>query len=319
MKILVTGATGFIGKQLSRSLTDSGHEVHCTSRSHTSKDFASRELITCDLESAGNLDHLTTGCDAIVHLAGRAHVMSDDPATSESLYISANVDVTRKLAQSAARTGVKQMILMSSVKVNGESTTTGSPFTSQDTPNPQDPYGRSKTQAEQALWEVASTSALEGVVIRPPLVYGPGVRANFASLIGIVDRGIPLPLGSIHNKRSFVSIDNLVDCIATVLQSSTAAGQTFLVSDGHDLSTPELIRSIASALHKSPMLIPFPPALLKLATTTAGKRGAYDRLCGSLTVDIALTKQKLSWTPPFTVQDSMQRTVDAFIQSRDFR
>ena len=319
MKILVTGATGFIGKQLSRSLTESGHEVHCTSRSHTSKDFASRELITCDLESAGNLDHLTTGCDAIVHLAGRAHVMSDDPATSESLYISANVDVTRKLAQSAARTGVKQMILMSSVKVNGESTTTDSPFTSQDTPNPQDPYGRSKTQAEQALWEVASTSALEGVVIRPPLVYGPGVRANFASLIGIVNRGIPLPLGSIHNKRSFVSIDNLVDCIATVLQSSTAAGQTFLVSDGHDLSTPELIRSIASALHKSPMLIPFPPALLKLATTTAGKRGAYDRLCGSLTVDIALTKQKLSWTPPFTVQYSMQRTVDAFIQSRDSR
>ena len=319
MKILVTGATGFIGKQLSRSLTDSGHEVHCTTRSHTSKDFASRELITCDLESAGNLDHLTTGCDAIVHLAGRAHVMSDDPATSESLYISANVDVTRKLAQSAARTGVKQMILMSSVKVNGESTTTGSPFTSQDTPNPQDPYGRSKTQAEQALWEVASTSALEGVVIRPPLVYGPGVRANFASLIGIVNRGIPLPLGSIHNKRSFVSIDNLVDCIATVLQSSTAAGQTFLVSDGHDLSTPELIRSIASALHKSPMLIPFPPALLKLATTTAGKHGAYDRLCGSLTVDIALTKQKLSWTPPFTVQYSMQRTVDAFIQSRDSR
>jgi UDP-glucose 4-epimerase len=319
MKILVTGAIGFIGKQLSRSLTDSGHEVRCTSRSHTSKDFASRELITCDLESAGNLDHLTTGCDAIVHLAGRAHVMSDDPATSESLYLSANVDVTRRLAQSAARAGVKRMILMSSVKVNGESTTTGSPFTSQDTPNPQDPYGRSKTQAEQALWEVASTSALEGVVIRPPLVYGPGVRANFASLIGIVNRGIPLPLGSIHNKRSFVSIDNLVDCIATVLQSSTAAGQTFLVSDGHDLSTPELIRSIASALHKSPMLIPFPPALLKLATTTAGKRGAYDRLCGSLTVDIALTKQKLSWTPPFTVQYSMQRTVDAFIQSRDSR
>ena len=319
MKILVTGATGFIGKQLSRSLTDSGHEVHCTSRSHTSKDFASRELITCDLESAGNLDHLTTGCDAIVHLAGRAHVMSDDPATSESLYISANVDVTRKLAQSAARTGVKQMILMSSVKVNGESTTTGSPFTSQDTPNPQDPYGRSKTQAEQALWEISSTSDLKGVVIRPPLVYGPGVRANFASLIGIVDRGIPLPLGSIHNKRSFVSIDNLVDCIATVLQSSNAAGQTFLVSDGHDLSTPELIRSIASALHKSPMLIPFPPALLKLTATSAGKRGAYDRLCGSLTVDIALTKQKLSWTPPFTVQYSMQRTVDAFIQSRDSR
>ena len=319
MKILVTGATGFIGKQLSRSLTDSGHEVHCTSRSHTSKDFASRELITCDLESAGNLDHLTTGCDAIVHLAGRAHVMSDDPATSESLYISANVDVTRKLAQSAARTGVKQMILMSSVKVNGESTTTGSPFTSQDTPNPQDPYGRSKTQAEQALWEVASTSALEGVVIRPPLVYGPGVRANFASLIGIVNRGMPLPLGSIQNKRSFVAIDNLIDCVATALQSSNAAGQTFLVSDGNDLSTPELIRYIASALDKSPTLFPFPPVLLKLAATSAGKRSAYDRLCGSLTVDIALTKQKLSWTPPFTVQESLQRTVDAFIQSRDSR
>jgi len=319
MKILVTGATGFIGTQLSETLAKSGHQVRNTARSLAPSGPTTRELITCDLESANSLDHLTTGCDAIVHLAGRAHVMSDNPATSESLYLSTNVDVTKKLAQSAARTGVKRMILMSSVKVNGESTTIDVPFTAQDTPNPQDPYGRSKAQAEQALWDVTSASELEGVVIRPPLVYGPGVRANFASLIGIVDRGFPLPLGSIRNKRSFVSVDNLIDCIATALQSSNAAGQTFLVSDGNDLSTPELIRSIASALHKSPTLFPFPPVLLKLAATSAGKRSAYDRLCGSLTVDIALTKQKLSWTPPFTVQDSMQRTVDAFIQSRDSR
>ena len=319
MKILVTGANGFIGTQLSETLANSGHQVRNTARSIAPNSLITSEMITCDLESADNLDHLTTGCDAIVHLAGRAHVMSDDPATSESLYLSANVVVTRRLAQSAARTGVKRMILMSSVKVNGESTTIDSPFTSQDTPNPQDPYGRSKTQAEQTLWDVALTSGLEGVVIRPPLVYGPGVRANFASLIGIVDRGIPLPLGSIRNKRSFVSVDNLIDCIATALQSPNAGGQTFLVSDGQDLSTPELIRAIASSLHKSPMLIPIPTALLKLAATTAGKRNAYDRLCGSLTVDIASTKQKLSWTPPFTVQESLQRTVDAFIQSRDSR
>jgi len=319
MKILVTGASGFIGTQLSETLANSGHQVRCTARSLAPNSSTTCEVITCDLESADNLDHLTVGCDAIVHLAGRAHVMSDDPATSESLYLSANVAVTKKLAQSASRTGVKRMVLMSSVKVNGESTNIDTPFTSQDTPNPQDPYGRSKTQAEQALWEVASSSGLEGVVIRPPLVYGPGVRANFASLIGIVNRGIPLPLGSIQNKRSFISIDNLINSIATALQSSNASGQTFLVSDGNDLSTPDLIRSIASALHKSPLLIPFPPALLKLAATTAGKRGAYDRLCGSLTVDIASTKQNLSWTPPFTVQDSLQRTVDAFIQSRDPR
>jgi len=319
MKILVTGATGFIGTQLSETLAKSGHQVRNTARSIAPNRSTTRELITCDLESANSLDHLTTGCDAIIHLAGRAHVMSDNPATSESLYLSANVDVTKKLAQSAARTGVKRMILMSSVKVNGESTTIDVPFTAQDTPNPQDPYGRSKAQAEQALWDVTSASELEGVVIRPPLVYGPGVRANFASLIGIADRGFPLPLGSIRNKRSFVSVDNLIDCIATALQSSNVAGQTFLVSDGNDLSTPELIRSIASALHKSPTLFPFPPVLLKLAATSAGKRSAYDRLCGSLTVDIASTKQKLSWTPPFTVQDSMQRTVDAFIQSRDSR
>ena len=319
MKILVTGANGFIGTQLSETLAKSGHQVRDTARSIAANRSTTREMITCDLESADNLDHLTTGCDAIVHLAGRAHVMSDDPATSESLYLSANVDVTRRLAQSAARTGVKRMILMSSVKVNGESTTIDSPFTSQDRPNPQDPYGRSKTQAEQTLWDVTSTSELEGVVIRPPLVYGPGVRANFASLIGIVDRGMPLPLGSIHNTRSFVAIDNLIDCIETTLQTPNAGGQTFLVSDGQDLSTPELIRAIASSLHKSPMLIPIPTALLKLAATTAGRRNAYDRLCGSLTVDIALTKQKLSWTPPFTVQDSLQRTVDAFIQSKEAR
>lgn len=319
MKILVTGANGFIGTQLSETLATSGHEVRNTARSFLLNSSTTSEMIICNLESTDNLDHLTTGCDAIVHLAGRAHAMSDDPITSESLYVSANVDVTKKLAQSASRTGVKRMILMSSVKVNGESTTIDTPFTPQDVPNPQDPYGRSKTQAEQALWEVASTSELEGVVIRPPLVYGPGVRANFASLIGIVNRGIPLPLGSIQNKRSFISIDNLINCIATALQSSNASGQTFLVSDGNDLSTSELIRSIASALHKSPNLVPFPPALLKLAATTAGKRSAYDRLCGSLTVDIALTKQKLSWTPPFTVQDSLQRTVDAFIKSGDSR
>jgi nucleoside-diphosphate-sugar epimerase len=319
MKILVTGANGFVGSQLSETLAKSGHEVRNTARSLASNSSTTRELITCDLESVDNLDHLTTGCDAIVHLAGRAHVMSDNPATSESLYVSANVDVTRKLAQSAARTGVKRMILMSSVKVNGESTTINTPFTAQDIPNPQDPYGRSKTQAEQALWEITSTSDLEGVVIRPPLVYGPGVRANFASLIGIVGRGLPLPLGSIQNKRSFVSLDNLVDLISTTVQSPNAAGNTFLVSDGHDLSTPELVRSLASALDQSPKLFPFPSALLKLAATASGKRGAYDRLCGSLTVDIALTKQKLSWTPPFTVQDSMQRTVDAFIQSKESR
>ena len=317
MKILVTGATGFIGKQLSDVLTNSGHEVRTTSRSLDPNSSTTREMIICDLESADNLDQMTKGCDAIVHLAGRAHVMSDDPLTSESLYVSANVDVTKKLAQSASRTGVKRMILMSSVKVNGESTTIDTPFTPLDVPNPQDPYGRSKAHAEQALWEISSKSELEGVVVRPPLVYGPGVRANFASLIGIVSRGIPLPLGSIQNKRSFVSLDNLVDLIATTLQSPKAAGNTFLVSDDHDLSTPELIRSIASALDQSPMLIPFPPALLKLAATAAGKRGAYDRLCGSLTVDIALTKQKLSWAPPFTVQDSLQRTVDAFIESKE--
>ena len=319
MKILVTGATGFIGTQLSETLAKSGHQVRETARSIAPNRSTTRELITCDLESANNLDHLTTGCDAIVHLAGRAHVMSDNPVTSESLYVSANVDVTRKLAQSAARTGVKRMILMSSVKVNGESTTINSPFTAQDIPNPQDPYGRSKTQAEQALWDVASTSGLEGVVIRPPLVYGPGVRANFASMIGIVNRGIPLPLGSIQNRRSFVSLDNLVDLISTTVQSPNAAGNTFLVSDGHDLSTPDLIRSIASALDQSPKLFPFPSALLKLAATATGKRSAYDRLCGSLTVDIALTKQKLSWSPPCTVQDSMQRTVDAFMQSKESR
>lgn len=301
MNIVITGATGFIGTQLCNALSNTSHVVSTISRSaHADYDTSLRN------------------CDVIIHLAGRVHVLNDPDGDSESAYFSANTTATLELARAAVSHGVKRFIFLSSVKVNGESTELNAPFTPESTPRPTDAYGRSKMAAEIGLLEVAKTSALEVVIIRPPLVYGPGVRANFLELMKLVRRQIPLPLGSVKNKRSFVGIDNLVSLIVTCLVHPAASNQVFLVSDNADLSTPELIRLIAQAQGRHPRLFPFPHELLHLGARILRREQVYLRLCGSLQVDISKTVNLLGWKPVATPQEILIKTVEyAGSSSRD--
>jgi len=222
-----------------------------------------------------------------------------------------NVDGTNNLARQAAAAGVQRFVFLSSIKVNGESSQLNKPFTASDTPKPNDPYGISKLEAEKALLHIASETGLEVVIIRPPLVYGPGVEANFGSMMRWLDRGIPLPLGSVtHNRRSMVAIDNLIDLIVTCLSHPAAANQTFLVSDGEDLSTADLLRRMGKALGKPARLFGVPAEALRLGAVMLGKQSMYQRLCGSLQVDIGRTKRLLDWTPPVSVDEGLRRSAE---------
>jgi nucleoside-diphosphate-sugar epimerase len=219
----------------------------------------------------------------------------------------ANVDATLHLARQVAKAGVKRLVFLSSVKANGESTQPGQAFTESDTPQPQDAYGRSKWQAEQGLQQIALETGLQVVIIRSPLVYGPGVKANFASLMRLAARGWPLPLGGIHNRRSLVGLGNLVDFVATCLSHPQAASQTFLVSDGQDLSTTELVRAMAQAVRAPVRLLPVPARWLLWAGTLLGQSAAMHRLCDNLQVDISKARTLLEWTPPRAVNVEMEQ------------
>lgn len=293
MNIVVTGATGFIGSHLCAALTSTNHVVSTISHS-ASPDYGM---------TLGN-------CDVIIHLAGRVHVLNDPDGDSESGYISANVTATLDLARAAVANGVKRFIFLSSIKVNGESTPLQAPFKPESASHPIDAYGRSKMAAENGLLEIANSSGLEVVIIRPPLVYGPGVRANFLELMKLVHRKIPLPLGSVRNRRSFVAVDNLVSLIVTCLDHHAAVNQVFLVSDNADLSTPDLIRLIAQAQGRSPRLFPFPRKLLHLGARILRREHLYLRLCDSLQVDISKTVNLLGWNPVTTAQEMLAKTVD---------
>lgn len=292
MKILITGTSGFIGGAVMRHLDTEGiHNAHAsTVRLNTSADWSP------DLN----------GVDAIIHCAARVHVMHDRAADPLAQYHAVNVDGTLALAQQAAAAGVKRFIFLSSIKVNGEKTQPNKPFTADDPPNPQDAYGISKQEAEAGLRAIAKTTGMEVVIIRPPLVYGPGVKGNLASLSKQVARGIPLPFGSIRNQRSFVALDNLVDLMVLCLTHPAAANQTFLVSDGTDLSTPELVRMIASSMRKPARLIPMPHVLFYLAARLLGRPDIVQRICGSLQVDISKTTSLLGWCPPVTPKKAFQ-------------
>jgi nucleoside-diphosphate-sugar epimerase len=307
VKLLLTGSTGFVGAAVMRSLVvDDAYEVRVLSRSAAT-----------DLSSA--TDHVTEAGDwreadfskalrdvsVIVHLAARVHVMQEAASDPIAAFRAVNVDATLNLARQAAVAGVKRFVFISSVKVNGEATPPSEPFLPDAVPAPQDAYGISKMEAEQGLRQIAARTGLEVVIIRPPLVYGPGVKANFAALMRAVKRGLPLPFGAVHNQRSLVGLDNLVSFIVACATHPKAANQTFLISDGQDLSTPELIRKMAAVAGVSACLWPLPVWVLQAGARLIGKGDAVQRLCGNLQVNISKAQALLDWVPPVSVDDGL--------------
>lgn len=313
--IFLTGATGFVGSALLNELVLRGERVRIATRSKLDKLPQGVDQCTIqDLSRNTDWAPSLTGIDTIVHMAARVHQMNDNSLDHMHEYRKTNVDGTITLAKQAAASGVRQFIFMSSIKVNGESSLPGKPLVAEDTPEPIDPYGITKWEAEQGLMAISSETGMDVTIIRPPLVYGPGVKGNFLSMIRWINKGVPLPLGDIRNKRSFVGIDNLVDLIITCIEHPTAANQTFLAGDGKDLSTSELLVSIGKALGKPARLIPVPVGLLALAASMIGKKAMAQRLCGSLQVDISKARELLGWTPPVSVDEGLRKAVDSFLQ-----
>lgn len=307
MKTLITGASGFVGQKLCAALEAQQYDVLAATRSDI--------LINgCKSLTVGHVDGQTAWAfslhdvNVVIHLAARVHVMNDTSADPLAEFRKVNVEGTLNLARQAANAGVKRFIFVSSVKVNGEHTEAGKPFNENSVTDPQDAYGISKLEAEQGLLKIAQETEMEVVIIRPPLVYGAGVKANFASMMRAVKRGIPLPLGAIHNKRSFVYVGNLVSMIMCCIDHPAAANQVFLVSDGNDLSTTELLCCCAEALGVKARLLPVPQKMLELGAALLGKRDVAQRLCGNLQVDITKARTMLGWTPPFSVAAGLKAT-----------
>jgi len=308
--ILVTGAAGFVGSALLPVLLSQFHAVTGVGRRAHDKSHARLRSF-----GVGNIDGATKwstellGADAVIHLAARVHIMRDSESDPLAEFRRVNTEGTLNLARQAAAAGVRRFIFLSTIKVNGEATHYGCPFTTSDLPAPQDPYGISKHEAEVGLREIARTTGMQVVNIRPTLVYGRGAKENFKSLMSLVARGLPLPLGSINNFRSFVGIDNLVDFIVTCLEHPAAANETFLVSDGEDLSTPDLIRRMARAMNRPARLLSVPVWALKAGASLLGKGDAMQRLCGNLQVDISKSRELLGWSPPVSVDEGLRRAV----------
>jgi len=313
-KVLVTGGAGFVGRALCRSLAVSGHDVIATTRR---RDFESNlsgvRIERIDDQASTDWRRLVDGVDAVVHLAARVHVLDDDAADPLAEFRTANVSVTEQLARVAADAGVRRFVFVSTIKVLGERTG-DRPFTHADQPNPCDPYGVSKLEAEVALRHVAETSSMELVVLRPALVYGPGVRGNLQRVLELVDRAVPLPLASVRNARSLVALENLCDVIVLCLDSKLAAGETLLVADDVAVSTPELFRIVATHMQRPSRLFPFPVPLLRLAGRVLGRSAEIQRLCENLCVDIDHTRRTLGWTPRLTPAEGFRDVVAAYLE-----
>ena len=314
--ILVTGANGFVGSALCRRLRDAGMPVRAAVRDRLSIPASGSEHGRCDwmvlhdqstdTETQQALD----GVKAVIHLAARVHIMEDRAGDPLGEFRRINTDWTERLARAAARQDVRRFVYMSSIKVNGEESTV--PFTEDDTPNPQDPYGVSKWEAEQALATVSSETGLETVIVRSPLVYGPRVGGNFLQLMKIVRAGIPLPLARVGNRRSLIFLRNLVEALLFCAQDKRAAGRTYLVSDGEDLSTPDLIRRVAKALRVTARLWPMPIGMLKWMAQIVGKKAMIERLIGSLQVNSSRIGQELDWYPAYSVDQGLAETCSWF-------
>lgn len=306
-RVLVTGATGFVGEAVVfRILLDKVYAPVAAVRGE-SRLSGLCDVVPFDLSGGIELPALVQ-IDTVVHCAARVHVMSDSVADPLAKFREINVQGAVRLAHKAAESGVRRFVFISSIKVNGEATLPGMPFKADDQPAPVDPYGVSKCEAEERLREIGRETGMEIVIIRPPLVYGPGVKANFLSMMRWLRKGLPLPLGALRNQRSLVALGNLVDLIVTCIEHPAAANQTFLVSDGEDLSTTRLLRRMAAALDTRALLLPLPQILLQAAAQLMGKGEMAQRLCGSLQVDIDKTRLLLQWSPPVSVDKALKDT-----------
>ena len=311
MNVLVTGATGFVGQTLVRRLVlYEGHDVRCAIRKgRDGLEGATHVHVVGEVDASTDWQRALVDVDCVVHLAARVHVMSGHCHDSLMEFRRVNTKGTLHLARQAASIGVRRFVYLSSIKVNGETTAPNRPFTPNDLAAPQDAYAISKHEAEVGLREIARTKGMQVVIIRPTLVYGKDAKGNFKSLMSLVARGIPIPLASIHNLRSFVGIGNLVDFIVTCLEHPSAANETFMVSDGEDLSTPDLIRRMARAMNRPARLLPVPVWALKAGALLLGKGDAVQRLCGNLQVDISKARSLLGWVPPVSVDEGLRRVV----------
>lgn len=308
--ILITGANGFVGHAFSKHLLSTDHNVRVALRKPINTfDLPCEQVFIGDINAKTDWYKALTGIKVIVHCAARVHVMSDSMKNPLEAYRSTNVEGTLNLASQAVKAGVRRFIFLSSIKVNGESTVDGKPFFADGVTAPIDPYGISKKEAEDGLLNLGVNTSMEIVIIRPPLIYGVGVKANFLSLMKLVNMGLPLPLGGIHNQRSFIALDNLVDLMRICLTHPNAANETFLVSDGKDVSTPQLLSAIAIALHCHLYLIPLPLTVLRMLGKLTGQLSTLHRLCENLQVDIQKTKIYLGWKPPISLAEGLKKIV----------
>jgi len=304
MRVLLTGATGFVGRAvLERLAASEGLESVASLRGPALPDCPPNvsTVHVNGLDAETDWSSALDQVQVVIHCAARAHVMQDTEADPLAAFRKVNVEGTLNLARQAVRQGVRRFVFISSIKVNGEGTPLNQPYAADAPPAPMDPYGVSKMEAEQGLRQIARDSGMDVVIIRPVLVYGPGVRANFLNMMRWLDKGIPLPLGAIHNRRSMVALDNLADLIMICIDHPAAANQTFLISDGVDLSTTQLLARMGQALGKPAWLLPVPSRWLEWGAQLLGQQALSQRLCGSLQVDISKTRQLLGWTPALNV------------------
>ena len=316
-RLLITGANGFVGRVLTRRLLDAGYTVRGTLLSGESSESLTPGVLPTVVAPLGPdtfWQQALQGLDTVIHLAARVHVMDENAADPLQLFREINTAGTECLAREAARAGVRRLVFVSTIKVNGEESST--PYNEKSPFNPQEPYATSKMEAEVALRRVEEETGLELVIVRPPLVYGPWVKANFLKMLQTIKRGVPLPLASVQNRRSFIFVGNLADVLSLCAIHPKAAGRTFPVSDGEDLSTAQLVRHCADLLGIQPRLFPCPVVLLRHAGRITGKGAAVERLVGSLSIDSSAIRNELGWQPPFTISEGLQETVEWFRDSK---
>jgi nucleoside-diphosphate-sugar epimerase len=309
-KVLVTGASGFVGRYMCEEMLRQGWQVRGAVRSSAQLPDGAEVVAVGNIDGDTDWMNVLRGVDAVIHLAARVHVMNDTAVDPLAEFLRVNLYGTSNLAQQAARDGVRRLVYVSSIKVNGEQTTETQPFAESDEPNPQGPYAISKWRAEQDLQRIAQETGLEVVIMRPPLVYGPGVKGNFISLLAAIDKGIPLPLVGANNARSLVYVGNLADALIACATHPAAAGQTYLVSDGDDVSTAMLVEKIAQALGRNSRSFYFLPALLRAMAAVLGRAEQVDRLFGSLCVNDEKLRSELAWLPPYTMEQGLRATAD---------